>query len=201
MNPLLDFWTPFPPALRLVGRRVVVRTPRPGDWHAWSALRAQSWSFLQPWEPTWTVEALTRPAFRRRLRQYAADWEQDEGYSFLIFTSDEREQLLGGIALTNVRRGVADSGVIGYWMGEVFAGQGYMSEALPLILDFAFETLRLHRVEAACLETNERSRKLLEKSGFSPEGRARGLLKIDGAWRDHILFAILRDDPRGPGRG
>lgn len=198
MGWLRDFFTAAPPPLDLAGRRVLVRTPRPGDWPEWSRLRAQSWSFLQPWEPSWTLDALTRPAYRRRLKQYAADWERDEGYSFLIFSQTEPRQLVGGIALTNLHRGVADSAMIGYWMGEPFAGRGYMREALPLVLDFAFYKIGLHRVEAACLEDNERSRALLTKTGFQYEGLARGLLKINGAWRDHLVFAVLRDDLRAP---
>ena len=195
---LRDFFTSAPPPLELPGKRVLVRSPRVADWHEWSRLRARSWRFLQPWEPSWTLDALSRPAYRRRLKQYAADWERDEGYSFMVFSRDDRPQLVGGIALNNVQRGVADSAVMGYWMGEPFAGQGYMREAVPLVLDFAFYKLGLHRVEAACLEENTRSHSLLTKAGFQHEGEARGLLKINGAWRDHLVFAILRDDPRGP---
>ena len=198
LNWLRDFLTPVPPRLELAGRRVLVRAPRADDWHEWSRLRARSWRFLQPWEPSWSLDALSRPAYRRRLKQYAADWERDDGYSFMIFCRDDRPQLVGGIALNNVQRGVADSAVMGFWMGEPFAGQGYMREAVPLVLDFAFHKLGLHRVEAACLEENARSRSLLTKAGFQFEGEARGLLKINGVWRDHLVFAILRDDPRGP---
>jgi len=194
MNSFLDFWASSPPLFEMVGARIVVRTPHPDDWFAWHDLRTKSRDFLQPWEPTWPDDALTRPAFRRRLRQYATEWQRDEGYSFLIFTKDPGKGLVGGIALTNIRRGVADTGMIGYWMGQAFAGQGVMSEAVPLVLDFAFEKLSLHRVEAACLEHNERSRRLLVKSGFRQEGYARGFLKIDGVWRDHITFGILRED-------
>ena len=198
LNGLRAFLTPVPPRLELAGRRVRVRAPRADDWHEWSRLRARSWRFLQPWEPSWSLDALSRPAYRRRLKQYAADWERDDGYSFMIFCRDDRPQLVGGIALNNVQRGVADSAVMGYWMGEPFAGQGYMREAVPLVLDFAFHKLGLHRVEAACLEENARSRSLLTNAGFQFEGEARGLLKINGVWRDHLVFAIQRDDPRGP---
>lgn len=194
MNFLLDFWASFPPPFLLTGQRIILRTPRPPDWQSWRDLRERSRAFLQPWEPTWSSDALTRPAFRRRLKQYAADWQSDEGYSFLIFAAGQGEELLGGIALTNIRRGVAETGTLGYWMGQDYAGQGYMREAIPVILDFAFDKLGLHRVEAACLENNDRSRGLLLKSGFREEGHARGLLRIDGNWCDHVVFAILRED-------
>jgi [ribosomal protein S5]-alanine N-acetyltransferase len=195
---LRDFFTPAPPRLDISGKRVLVRPPRIDDWRAWSRLRAHFSRFLQPWEPSWTLDALSRSAYRRRLKQYAADWESDQGYNFLIFCRDEQPQLVGGIALNNLQRGVAESAVMGYWMGEHFAGRGYMREAVPLVLDFAFHRLGLHRIEAACLEENTRSRNLLTKAGFQYEGQARSLLKINGVWRDHLVFAILRDDQRGP---
>ncbi|NQV20583.1 MAG: GNAT family N-acetyltransferase, partial [Rhodospirillales bacterium] len=80
--------------------------------------------------------------------------------------------------------------------GEQHARRGYMSDALQIAVTFAFETLGLHRVEAACLPENTPSRKLLQKSGFTEEGYARAYLKICGAWRDHIRFGILASDPR-----
>jgi [ribosomal protein S5]-alanine N-acetyltransferase len=105
--------------------------------------------------------------------------------------------LTGGIGLSNVRRGVAETASLGYWIGEPYARQRYMSAALPLVLDFAFDRLRLHRVEAACLPTNVPSRALLLRTGFQQEGYARNYLLIDGKWQDHLLFAILREDWRG----
>ena len=105
--------------------------------------------------------------------------------------------MVGGIGLSNIRRGVAQTATLGYWVGEVYARRGYMSEATRLTLDFAFGQLGLHRIEAACLPTNAPSRGLLEKTGFQYEGYARGYLSIDGAWRDHVLYSILRDEWRG----
>ena len=182
--------------LDLEGERVRLRPPRRGDWRAWSRLRGQSRSFLEPWEPSWPEDALTRTAFRRRLRQ--TDFERDSGlgYSFLIFRRED-QALLGGITISNVRRGVAQSANLGYWIGQPYARQGYMAEALSAVLDFAFAHLELHRVEAACLPGNRASQGLLRKVGFSEEGYARRYLRINGQWQDHVLFAILREDPRG----
>ena len=181
--------------LRLAGERVFIRPPERGDYDAWANLRARSRNFLTPWEPTWPSDALSRGSFRARIARYSEDWRSDQGYNFFIFRSDET--LVGGVGLSNLRRGVAETASLGYWVGEPFARQGFMSAALPLVLDFAFTQLRLHRVEAACLPTNVPSRALLAKIGFQSEGRARQYLRIEGKWQDHLLFAILREDWAG----
>jgi ribosomal-protein-alanine N-acetyltransferase len=182
-----------PEPFRLVGGRVVVRPPERGDYEAWAKLRAGSRAFLAPWEPSWPPDALARANFRARIARYIEDWRTDQAYNFFIFAHDET--LLGGIGLANIRRGVAETASLGYWIGEPFARQGYMTATLPLVLDFAFARLRLHRVEAACLPTNVPSRALLLRAGFHEEGYARQYLRIDGKWRDHLLFAILREAP------
>ena len=130
------------------------------------------------------------------LSRYSEDWRTDQGYNFFIFRNED-EALAGGVGLSNIRRGVAETASLGYWIGEPFARQRYMSAALPLVIDFAFTRLRLHRVEAACLPSNVPSRALLLRTGFRQEGYARLYLLIDGKWQDHLLFAILREDWRG----
>lgn len=172
---------------------MVIRPPMPEDWATWADLRASSRGFLSPWEPTWPEDSLTRSAFLRRLRRQAAEWRDDEGYSFLVL---ERATagLVGGLGLNHVRRGVAQTATIGYWVGARYARRGFTAAAVRLALDFAFGHLNLHRIEASCLPNNEPSRLLLEKVGFQYEGYARGYLRIAGDWRDHLLFAILADD-------
>jgi ribosomal-protein-alanine N-acetyltransferase len=103
--------------------------------------------------------------------------------------------LVGGLTLANIRRGVAQAGSIGYWIGEPFAHQGYMTAAIRALVPFCFGNLRLHRLEAACIPTNRASIGLLEKTGFQREGYARGYLCINGKWQDHYLYARLTDDP------
>lgn len=176
---------------------VVLRLPRPGDYEAWSALRAASREYLVPFEPTWPEDDLTRAAFRRRLALYGREREQGHAWPFFVFEAAEG-QLVGAVTLSNIRRGVTETATLGYWIGEAFAGRGYCTAAVRAAVAFAFDDLRLHRVEAACVPWNLASRKVLEKSGFEHEGRARAYLKINGAWADHLLFGRV-DDRHGDG--
>jgi ribosomal-protein-alanine N-acetyltransferase len=180
--------------LRLLGDKIFLRPPERGDYEEWAALRARSRNFLTPWEPTWPPDALSRASFRARIARYSEDWRGDQGYNFFIFRDDGA--LVGGVGLSNVRRGVAETASLGYWVGESFARQRIMTAALPPVLDFSFGRLRLHRIEAACLPTNVPSSALLKRTGFTEEGYARRYLMIDGKWQDHLLFAILREDWR-----
>jgi [ribosomal protein S5]-alanine N-acetyltransferase len=177
------------------GHGVVLRTPHFSDYGEWSALRAQSRDFLTPWEPTWPADDLTRSAFRRRIRRYQQEIREDSAYPFFIFHAQDR-RLLGGITLSNVTRGMTQTATLGYWIGQPYTNRGYMSAAVRAIVPFAFDTLNLHRVEAACLPHNAPSIRLLEKAGFQREGLARGLVRINGRWQDHIVFALLADDAR-----
>jgi ribosomal-protein-alanine N-acetyltransferase len=178
----------------VTGRGVYLRPPVANDFPEWASLREQSRAFLTPWEPIWPADDLTRAAFRRRLRRYAEDQRNDLAYSFLVFRSQDNA-LAGGLTLANVRRGVAQAGSIGYWIGAPFARQGLMTAAVRALTPFAFGHLRLHRLEAACIPTNKPSIALLEKAGFQREGYARQYLCINGIWQDHLLFARLKDDP------
>lgn len=186
-----------PPELRLslTAGRVYLRFPLLSDHAAWSDLRARSREFLAPWEPLWPHDDLTRGAFKHRIKRYARDIRNDVSYPFFIFETATGE-LLGGVTVSNIRRGVAYAGSLGYWIGAPHANQGYMADGVRALLPYVFEDLNLNRLEAACLPANEPSKKLLRKCGFSEEGMARDYLKINGRWQDHLLFALLRRDVR-----
>lgn len=173
------------------GEGVYLRAPQSTDHPEWAALREQSRAFLTPWEPTWPSDDLTRSAFRRRLKRYVEDQRSDLAYAFLIFRSGDHA-LVGGLTLANIRRGVAQAGSIGYWVGAPFARKGYMSAAVRALIPFCFDSLRLHRVEAACIPSNAASIRLLEKTGFTREGYAREYLCINGIWQDHLLYGRLK---------
>jgi ribosomal-protein-alanine N-acetyltransferase len=178
----------------IVGAGVTLRVPQSSDYAEWAALREASRSFLVPWEPIWPADDLTRGAFRRRIKRYAEDLRSDLAYAFLIVRNDDNA-LVGGLTLANIRRGVAQAGSIGYWVGAPFVRKGYMTAAMRALVPFCFSTLRLHRLEAACIPSNTASARLLEKSGFQREGYARSYLCINGLWQDHLLYARLKDDP------
>lgn len=179
------------PALK--GRRISLRAPEPDDYREWADLRGASRAFLEPWEPRWAHNELERGAWRRRIRRYHADFANGHAMAFFIFDTISGS-LVGGITLGNIRHGVAQSAQIGYWTGEKFAGQGFMFEAVRLLCDHAFETLRLHRIEAACIPDNLRSIRVLEKAGFRREGLLRSYLRINGEWHDHYLYALIAQD-------
>jgi ribosomal-protein-alanine N-acetyltransferase len=153
-------------------------------------------AFLVPWEPAWAEDHLTRKAFTNRV--YWANRSIAQGTAlplFLIRREDQR--LLGAITLDNIRRGPAQSGTLGYWIGEPHARQGYMREAIEAVVHHAWTRLDISRLEAACLPENTASRGLLEKAGFKYEGVAQSYLQIAGRWRTHVLYAALRADRRG----
>jgi ribosomal-protein-alanine N-acetyltransferase len=180
------------PVPTITGDGIVLRAPQPIDFVEWAELREASRSFLVPWEPTWPPDDLTRGAFRRRLRRYAEDQRADLAYPFFLFRQSDNV-LVGGLTLGNIRRGVAQAGSLGYWMGAPYARQGLMTAAVHALVGFAFAGLRLHRIEAACIPANAASIRLLEKNGFVREGYAREYLCINGVWQDHLLFARLND--------
>lgn len=179
--------------LRLDGKGVRLRPARMSDYAAWAALRGQSKAYLQPWEPAWPDDDLTRGSFRRRLSAYAYDLDQHLSYPLLIFR-DSDFTLVGAITLGQVRRGVNQSATLGYWIGQPYSGNGYATAAVEAVVSFAFDRLGLHRVEAACVPENHTSKSVLMKQKFKLEGVATSYLRINGVWRDHLLFARVAPD-------
>jgi len=178
---------------KLTGKRVFLRPPKRRDALKWQKLRMSSKSFLVPWEPSWDASSCTRRAYLRYFKNSNYLANMDRAYSFLIFKTEDKT-LLGGINIGNVRRGVSQSASLGYWIGEKYSRNGYMKEALKLLIPSLFVDLRLNRIEAATLEDNIASKNLLKKIGFKKEGVFRKYLKINGAWRDHILYGLLESD-------
>lgn len=187
--------SPFSPELPpvLKGTKVSLRVPQMGDFESWAELREASREFLSPWEPTWPHDDLTRTAFRLRIKRYWRDIEDDLAYPFFIHDIHSGS-LVGGLTLSNVRRGVAQMASCGYWIGTGFTRRGYMTDAVRTVISYAFDHLRLHRLEAACLPSNEASIRLLRTCGFSEEGIAQRYLKINGRWEDHLLFGLVSSE-------
>ena len=182
--------------VRIDTERMVLRPPVHGDFRSWSAVRRQSEDFLKPWEPSWASDHLTRKGFLNRV--YWANRAIAQGTALPLFLERRADrQLLGAITLDNIRRGPAQAGTVGYWIGAAFARQGYMHEALDALVFHAFEVMDLSRIESACLPENRASRGLLESCGYKYEGVAQSYLQINGRWRNHVLYANLRNDRRG----
>ncbi len=182
--------------VRIETERLTLRPPQHGDFRAWTALRRDSADFLRPWEPTWADDHLSRKSFTNRV--YWAQRTIADGTAmpmFLLRRSDD--MLLGAITLDHIRRGPAQAGTMGYWIGQPFARQGYMGEAIAGMVHHAFSALDISRIESACLAENAASRAALERSGFKYEGVAQSYLQIGGRWRNHVLYANLRSDRRG----
>ena len=182
--------------VRVETERMTLRLPEHADWRQWSEVREASAEFLVKWEPVWSNDHLTRRAFTNRV--YWAQRAEAQGQALpVLLIRREDQQLLGALTLDNIRRGPAQTGTFGYWIGEPFARQGYMREAILALTHHAFTRLDLSRLEAACLPENLPSRGVLEKCGFKYEGVAQSYLQINGRWRNHVLYANLRGDRRG----
>lgn len=182
--------------VRIDTERMILRPPTHADFRLWSDLRRQSAEFLQPWEPSWSSDHLTRKGFVNRV--YWANRSIAQGTALPLFlVARSNSKVLGAITLDNIRRGPSQAGTIGYWIGADHARQGFMREALTAMVHYSFDTLDLSRLESACLPENKASRALLEKCGYKYEGVAQSYLQINGRWRNHVLFANLRHDRRG----
>jgi [ribosomal protein S5]-alanine N-acetyltransferase len=182
------------PSPVLKGDGLVVRCPRQTDYHEWRHLRLKSREFLVPFEPRWTEVDISARNFAARVRRNRRDAAYGVEYAFLIFLAEGRHQVLvGGLTLSNIRRRASQNATLGYWMGVDHAGKGIMTKAVALILPFVFDTLALHRVEAACLPDNQASKRVLQNNGFREIGLAENYLQINGRWRDHILFGLTRE--------
>jgi ribosomal-protein-alanine N-acetyltransferase len=175
----------------------ILRLPRYSDFKQWHRLRSDSRQYLQPWEPTWRADELTESSYRVRVTRNGQEFSSGTAASLLLFTSDNI--LLGGITIGYIRRGAAQSCMIGYWMGERYASQGHMSAALKLVIPYIFNGLQLHRIEAACIPENVKSIRLLEHAGFQREGLLREYLKINGQWRDHVMFSLIAEKQNSGG--
>ncbi|PID37067.1 MAG: 30S ribosomal protein S5 alanine N-acetyltransferase [Rhodobacterales bacterium] len=182
--------------IRIETERMTLRLPVHTDYPDWAALRAESEAFLTPWEPARGPGHLSRKSFGNRVRWAARSAAHGTALPLMLFRREDGA-LLGALTLDNIRRGPAQAGSIGYWIGERYARQGYMREALAALVHYAFTDMDLSRLEAGILPENDTSRGVLEKCGFKYEGVAQSYLQINGRWRNHVLFANLRHDRRG----
>ncbi|MGH2929291.1 MAG: GNAT family N-acetyltransferase [Solirubrobacteraceae bacterium] len=183
-----------PAPLELAGRRVLLRTLTEADYEDWYLVRTRSREWLVPWEPRpkgAPLPAEDRQSFAARCALRERERQLGTGYGFGIF-ADER--FAGEITLSSIQRGPFQTGHIGYWIDRDLAGQGYVPEAVVVVLAFAFDTIELHRVEISIIPRNRASLRVVEKLGLRPEGIAQKYLEIDGEWEDHAKFAMTWEE-------
>jgi ribosomal-protein-alanine N-acetyltransferase len=177
-----------------------VRALRPEDAAALQEFRAANREFLRAWEPVRDESYYTLEAAAAAIEAQQADRAADRGYAFGIF--DVRGGLVGYVNLNAIVRGVFQNAYLGYAVAEAANGRGYATEAVREATRIGFEELELHRIQAAVIPRNGGSIRVLEKAGFRREGFAQRYLLINGAWEDHILFAVTSGEEcvRGSGR-
>jgi ribosomal-protein-alanine N-acetyltransferase len=175
---------------------VLLRAPELADFEPWHRIREASRAHLTRWEPDWRPQDATREAFKSRLRTYERQRRAGVGLAMHIL-GKAGEGLVGGVTLSDIRRHASWSATIGYWVAEPFLRRGFAIAAVCAVVDYAFDEIGLNRVEAACQPDNVASRALLVRAGFAEEGLARDFLHINGAWRDHLLFARTARAARG----
>ena len=175
----------------IFGKQVILKKPIKDNWKEWAELRQRSRDFLQPWEPRWPKNFLTKDSYNLFVSQSETALIKKQIYNFFIFHK-KTNNLMGGLSLTNLKSEGYKSITIGYWMGETYAGKGYMRDSLKIISNYCFIDLGLNRIEAACLPKNLSSKKVLLNSGFKVEGYAKKYLKINGKLEDHLLLAKLK---------
>lgn len=195
MTMLAGLWKRQRPPVpsRLEGERIFLRLPEMRDAAAWCMTIQKNRDFLKPWSPSSALRHIHKKGFAARHALWRFDSKTGAAHVFFIFDRDT-QALIGGITLGNIIRGAGQMATLGYWMDQDSAGKGYMSEAVGVVSRFGFETLGLHRLQAGCLLDNIASHRVLLKNGFEAEGIAKGYIKIDGLWQDHLMFAKLRPE-------
>ncbi|MGF9963923.1 GNAT family N-acetyltransferase [Bacillus rhizoplanae] len=179
--------------MELKGSRILVKILEDNDAEKLLDLELKNRDFFQTYTPLRECDFYTLEGQLDRIRKNKEKKDLDELYSFGIYVI-ETEELIGNITLTEVLRGPLQSCYIGYYLDKNHNGEGYMTEAVRLVVSYAFNELKLHRLEAGVMPHNIGSIKVLEKSGFHKEGIAKKNVKINGRWEDHQVLAIVNDN-------
>ena len=182
-------------AIRLYGRRLMLRPLAAGDWAQWAEVRQRNEQWLIPWEPLRPANLLDptrdRDAFSSRCNARDRDRQAGIAYGFGVFVGSE---FAGEINLNGVVRGAQQGATIGYWIDRKLAGQRYIVEGVAAVLRFAFEQLHLHRVEICIVPRNSNSRRVMEVLAIREEGVALRFLEINGTWEDHVRYGITVEE-------
>lgn len=183
------------PRVRLERETTAIRPYAARDLDDLLALRLANREFLEPYEAARDERFYTADGQSRELRFDREAWSAGTGYGFAVLdVSGGGDRLIGRIALANVVRGSWSNATLGYWIAEAEGGRGHATRSVLLALLFAFDHLRLHRVQPAVMPRNMRSLRVIEKAGFRHEGRALRYLQINGVWEDHDIFALTAEE-------
>ena len=183
---------PWP--VTLIEPPVQLRPLRYRDAHAWDEVRRRNQDWLGPWDATSPDPAAAPMSFRSMVRRYNAQARQGEGLPWVLTLQGA---LAGQVNVSGIVRGSAQTAHVGYWIAREHAGQGYVPTAVAMAIDYCFSRLGLHRVEINIRPENEASLRVVHKLGLRPEGRRERYLHIDGAWRDHLSFAVTAEEVPG----
>ncbi len=187
--------TPAPRPVEIAGARCLVRDLRSDDAQALLDLRVRNRDFLRPFEPVPAPDHFELATQATAIELGNRAWDDDREYTFGVFSPDGRE-MVGRVRLSVVVRGPWQNANIGYYVDRTWSGRGVCTEAVGLVVGFAFDRAGLHRVQAAVMPRNTPSIRVLEKNGFRREGLAPRYLQIDGVWENHVIFARTTEDPR-----
>ena len=168
--------------------RLTLRPLAVQDAEAYLAYLERNAAYLQPWEPARDRHFYTIDRQRADLEGMVTDMRHGSSARYIAFERDGTP-IVASINLSNIRRGVIHGAIVSYSVGETIAGRGYATEMLHAVVNYAFDVLRLHRIEASYQPNNRASGRVLEKAGFVVEGYARDYLFLDGAWRDGVLVS------------
>jgi ribosomal-protein-alanine N-acetyltransferase len=179
--------------MELIGSKIFIRLFEDRDAEVLLDLYLRNGEFFQKYSPTYADDFYTLDSKRNFISDSIKQSEKGDKYSFGIFIKDN-EKLIGGVDLFQIIRGPLQSCLIGYSLDKQYNGNGYVTEAVSLAVEFAFNKINLHRVEAGVMPSNTASMRVLEKVGFHKEGIAKKSVKLNGKWEDHQILAIISDN-------
>jgi len=182
-------------AVRLYGRRILLRPLTAADWPQWSEVRRRNEQWLTPWEPARPANLLDptrdRDAFASRCSARDRDRPTGIAFGFGVFIGAD---FAGEINVNGIVRGAQQSATIGYWIDRDKAGHRYIAEGVVTLARFCFEQLHLHRLEICIVPRNHNSRRVMDVLAIREEGVALRFLEINGVWEDHVRYGITAEE-------
>jgi ribosomal-protein-alanine N-acetyltransferase len=175
------------------GLKVYINPVHRSEVESLLELETRNKEFFNQYAPNRDSDFYTLEGQVKRLEKMEENREKDLGYSFGIYLNENKE-LIGTIGFFKLERAPAHKAMVGYSLDKERNGKGYMTEALKLIVDFGFNQIKLHRIEAEVMPHNIASIRILENIGFHKEGIAKKNVMINGKWEDHQVLAIINDD-------